>query len=206
MPSRAGQEEGQERATRCPYIRLLPSNGVLPRLRQCRSLNRQCTYTLPAPMNAPDGSGRQGVVQAGGGDQKREARKMKERTDIGQEIETALGEVLVHVRGETALSCRIVDDPSAGRIVALRKRLKLSRQKFADRFGLDVRARAGLGTGPPGSRPGRPRTADRDRPRSGFGRAGARHGGKSDGGRPNCDSVSTETGQGKKGGRQKEEI
>ena len=30
--------------------------------------------------------------------------------------------------------------PSAERIVALRKRLKLSRQKFADRFGLDVRA------------------------------------------------------------------
>ena len=36
---------------------------------------------------------------------------MKERTHIGQEIETALGEVLAHVRGETALSCRIVDDP-----------------------------------------------------------------------------------------------
>lgn len=65
---------------------------------------------------------------------------MKERTTIGQEIEAALGEVLAHVRGEAALSCRIVDDPSAGRIVALRKRLKLSRQKFADRFGLDVRA------------------------------------------------------------------
>ena len=63
-----------------------------------------------------------------------------ERTGIGQEIETALGEVLGHVRGESALPCRIVDDPNAKRIVALRKRLKLSRQKFADRFGLDVRA------------------------------------------------------------------
>ena len=30
--------------------------------------------------------------------------------------------------------------PALGGIVALRKRLKLSRQKFADRFGLDVRA------------------------------------------------------------------
>ena len=48
--------------------------------------------------------------------------------------------VLAHVRGETGLSCRIVDDPAASRIVALRKRLRLSRQKFADRFGLDVRA------------------------------------------------------------------
>ena len=40
----------------------------------------------------------------------------------------------------TALLCRIVDGPAAGRFVALRKRLRLSRQKFADRFGLDVRA------------------------------------------------------------------
>ena len=30
--------------------------------------------------------------------------------------------------------------PVGGWVVALRKRLKLSRQKFADRFGLDVRA------------------------------------------------------------------
>ena len=63
-----------------------------------------------------------------------------ERTGLGLEIETALGEVLGHVRGETALPCRIVDDPAAGRIVALRKRFRLSRQKFAERFGLDVRA------------------------------------------------------------------
>ena len=63
-----------------------------------------------------------------------------ERTEAGLEIETALGEVLTHVRGETALPCRIVDDPAAERIAALRKRMKLSRQKFADRFGLDARA------------------------------------------------------------------
>ena len=63
-----------------------------------------------------------------------------QRTRIGHEIEAALGEVLAHVRGEADLSCRIVDDPAADRILALRKRLKLSRQKFADRFGLDTRA------------------------------------------------------------------
>ena len=82
--------------------------------------------------------------------------QMNEHTNIGQEIETALGEVLAHVRGETALSCRIVDDPSAERIVALRKRLKLSRQKFADRFGLDVRAVQRLGTGSAGFQTGPP--------------------------------------------------
>ena len=63
-----------------------------------------------------------------------------ERTQVGQEVEEALNEVLAHVRGEVALPCRIVDDPAAEHILALRKRLKLSRQKFADRFGLDARA------------------------------------------------------------------
>ena len=63
-----------------------------------------------------------------------------QRTGLGRKIETALGEVLDHVRGATGLPCRIVHDPAAERIVALRKRLRLSRQKFADRFGLDVRA------------------------------------------------------------------
>ena len=63
-----------------------------------------------------------------------------ERTQVGQEVETALGEVLAHVHGEVDLPCRIVDDPAAEHIRAVRKRMKLSRQKFADRFGLDARA------------------------------------------------------------------
>ena len=62
------------------------------------------------------------------------------RTDLGREVEAALDEVLSHVRGETSLPCRIVDDPAAERIVALRRRMKLSRQRFAARFGLDARA------------------------------------------------------------------
>lgn len=65
---------------------------------------------------------------------------MTERTQVGQEVETALGEVLAHVRGEVELPCRIVDDPAAEHILALRKRMKLSRREFADRFGLDARA------------------------------------------------------------------
>ncbi len=63
-----------------------------------------------------------------------------ERTEVGREIEAALGEVLAHVRGEVELPSRIVDDPAAEHIRALRKRMKLSRQRFADRFGLDARA------------------------------------------------------------------
>ena len=62
-----------------------------------------------------------------------------ERTPLGREIETALGEVLAHVCGEIDLPCRIVGDPTAERIRALRAGMKLSREKFAERFGLDVR-------------------------------------------------------------------
>ena len=65
---------------------------------------------------------------------------MTTRTGLGRELEAALAEVLAHVRGEAVLPSRFVDDPAAERIVALRKRMKLSRQKFADRFGLDARA------------------------------------------------------------------
>ena len=39
---------------------------------------------------------------------------MAERTELGREIETALGEVLAHVRSETGLPRRMVDDPAAG--------------------------------------------------------------------------------------------
>ena len=62
------------------------------------------------------------------------------RTDVWREVEAALGEVLAHVRGETSLPSRFVENPAAAHVVALRKRMKLSRRKFADRFGLDLRA------------------------------------------------------------------
>ncbi len=63
-----------------------------------------------------------------------------ERPDPGHEVEEALEEVLAHVCGEISLPCRIIDDPSAERIRALRARFSLSRRQFAEKFGLDVRA------------------------------------------------------------------
>ena len=42
-----------------------------------------------------------------------------DRTDLGLEMEQALGEVLAHVRGERSLSCRVIDDPSGARILAI---------------------------------------------------------------------------------------
>ena len=69
------------------------------------------------------------------------------RTQVGQEIEAALGEVLAHVRGEADLPCRIIDDPAAERILALRKRMKLSRRKFADRGSPHFRRGSTCGAG-----------------------------------------------------------
>jgi hypothetical protein len=42
---------------------------------------------------------------------------------IDNAVEDALGEVFAHVRGDTILPCRIVDDPAAEHIRALRKRI-----------------------------------------------------------------------------------
>lgn len=36
-----------------------------------------------------------------------------QHTRVGREVEEALEEVLTHVRGETPLPCRIVEDPAA---------------------------------------------------------------------------------------------
>ena len=53
-----------------------------------------------------------------------------ERTPLGREIETALGEVLAHVRGEIDLPCRIVDDPNAERIRTLRDGIEAESQEI----------------------------------------------------------------------------
>jgi putative transcriptional regulator len=62
-----------------------------------------------------------------------------QRTDLGREVEQALNEVLAHVRGEVGRPSRIVDDPSRSRIIAVRKKLGLSRREFAERYHLDLR-------------------------------------------------------------------
>ena len=96
-----------------------------------------------------------------------------ERTRVGHDLETALSEVLAHVRGEIDLPCRIVEDPTAERILSLRKRMKL---RPAEIRGL-LRSRrthlARLGTGSSHSRPRRPGALDRDRTQSRGRRASA---------------------------------
>jgi putative transcriptional regulator len=73
------------------------------------------------------------------GDQEGSSKMTEGRSVLGREVEEALNEVLAHVRGEAALATRVVDDPSKARIMAVRKRLGLSRRQFAERYHLDPR-------------------------------------------------------------------
>ena len=47
--------------------------------------------------------------------------------------------MLARVRGEAPVPTRVVDDPSRERIAAVRRKLGLSRRRFAERFQLDPR-------------------------------------------------------------------
>ena len=58
---------------------------------------------------------------------------------LSKKAEAALARSPARLRLEMALPLRLVDDPSAERIRALRQGMQLSRQEFADRFGLDFR-------------------------------------------------------------------
>jgi putative transcriptional regulator len=62
----------------------------------------------------------------------------RRRTALGREIEAALQESLAHARGEMALVERVI--PTDLDVVSIRRRLGLSRARFARRFGLDPRA------------------------------------------------------------------
>jgi putative transcriptional regulator len=63
---------------------------------------------------------------------------MRQRTKLGRGVEVALGEAVAQARGEIALPERLIEvEPD---VISIRKRLGLSRESFARRFGLDPRA------------------------------------------------------------------
>ena len=61
---------------------------------------------------------------------------------FGDDLIEAMGQALTHARGEEARGMVVhrVVVLDAGDVRAIRKRTGLSRPKFAERFGLDVRA------------------------------------------------------------------
>jgi putative transcriptional regulator len=65
---------------------------------------------------------------------------MTGNTRFGKGLIEAMNEALAHARGEIALPSRIVNVPQEADVRAIRARYKLSREKFAARFGLDHRA------------------------------------------------------------------
>ncbi len=67
-----------------------------------------------------------------------------ERTRVGHELETALGEVLAQLRGETVLPCRIVGDAAAEHSIALRKPM-IGNRGARFRFGLPGRSAVRIG-------------------------------------------------------------
>ena len=69
----------------------------------------------------------------------REIHMSTKPAPLGKKAKAALAQSLARLRVEMALPLRFVDDPSAERIRALRRGMELSRQKFADQFGLDFR-------------------------------------------------------------------
>ncbi len=69
---------------------------------------------------------------------KRTAKKVAPRRKLGREVSAALREVLAHVRGESPLPVERV--PPDLDVREIRRRLGMTRNEFASRFGLDGRA------------------------------------------------------------------
>jgi putative transcriptional regulator len=68
------------------------------------------------------------------------AKRTTKDTRFGRELIASMKEALAHARGEIALPSRTVNVPQDADVRAIRARFKLSREKFAARFGLDHRA------------------------------------------------------------------
>lgn len=64
---------------------------------------------------------------------------MKKRTKLGKELETALGEVLAHRRGEIGLEVREVVEMSAARVREIRKKVANSPKAFERKYGIPAR-------------------------------------------------------------------
>jgi putative transcriptional regulator len=71
---------------------------------------------------------------------KAKKKRSPKHSRLGRDLIAAMKEALAHTRGEIALETRIVNVPSDADVRAIRARYKLSREKFAARFGLDHRA------------------------------------------------------------------
>ncbi len=65
------------------------------------------------------------------------AGKLK-HSPLGKELIAGMEEAAAYARGEIELPTRVVEVPEAVDVAAIRKRLRLSQERFAEKFGFTV--------------------------------------------------------------------
>ena len=64
----------------------------------------------------------------------------QKHSPLGKELIAGMEEAAAYARGEIELPTRVVEVPEAVDVAAIRKRLHLSQERFAEQFGFSVAA------------------------------------------------------------------
>lgn len=62
----------------------------------------------------------------------------KKHSPLGEELIAGMEEAVAYARGEIELPTRVVEVPEAVDVAAIRRRLRLSQMRFAEKFGFTV--------------------------------------------------------------------
>ncbi|MEE8188776.1 MAG: type II toxin-antitoxin system MqsA family antitoxin [Kiloniellales bacterium] len=62
----------------------------------------------------------------------------KQQSALGKDLIDGMKEAVAHARGEIELPTRVVEVPETVDVAAIRKRLRLSQERFAEYFGFTV--------------------------------------------------------------------
>ncbi len=62
----------------------------------------------------------------------------KKHSPLGKELIAGMEEAVAYARGEIELPTRVVEVPEAVDVAAIRRRLRLSQERFAEKFGFTV--------------------------------------------------------------------
>lgn len=64
----------------------------------------------------------------------------KKHSPLGEELIAGMEEAAAYARGEIELPTRVVEVPEVVDVAAIRRRLRLSQERFAEKFGFTVAA------------------------------------------------------------------
>ncbi len=64
----------------------------------------------------------------------------KKHSPLGEELIAGMEEAVAYARGEIELPTRVVEVPEAVDVAAIRRRMRLSQERFAEKFGFTVAA------------------------------------------------------------------